>query len=215
MKKLYIDDIEKLACVMIDFSDEYSDVSVFCKYDIARKLIAELIKNNIGIMYLDIAEPSWNMYDKEYEVSIVQNQIFCYRAYDFENKNYLTCETGIALIHEDCNCKIIDSIRSDFSYEFALYCDGDCDSCKCNDAFYDDYNDIDDDYVNSKEYFSKINEADSKEDVRHDDDDISAFTKSWTTNDDGVYHSHSYSFYSNNRDDVDFVRDRFYELFGF
>ena len=205
MKKLYIGDIEKLACVMIDFSDEYSDVSVFCKYDIARKLIAELIKNNIGIMYLDIAEPSWNMYDKEYEVSIVQNQIFCYRAYDFENKNYLTCETGIALIHEDCNCKIIDSIRSDFAYEFALYCDGDCDSCE-----YKDY-----DHEANKADNYKVNECNSEENIHHNDDDIPGFTKSWSTNDDGVYHSHSYSFYSNNRDDVDFVKERFYELFGF
>ena len=216
MEKIVINDISNLANLMIDMDKEDVSVSVLAKYDISKQLLTELCKCGVSILSLSIHDICYNGYDREFEICILNGEIICCEVYDEENHRYLGCGADITLIHEDCSSRLISKIESEKVYEFELYCGGDCEHCAHDDNDDDDFftdelvdlwenNDVcDDDYGDDYTCCDEDNEC-----------NLPGFTRSWSSNEDGVFTSLSYSFHSTDKDLVNRKKKEFSHMFEY
>ena len=216
MEKLVFNDISNLANLMIDMDKEDVSVSVLAKYDISKQLLTELCKCGVSILSLSIHDICYNGYDREFEICILNGEIICCEVYDEENHRYLGCGADITLIHEDCSSRLISKIESEKVYEFELYCGGDCEHCAHDDNDDDDFftdelvdlwenNDVcDDDYGDDYTCCDEDNEC-----------NLPGFTRSWSSNEDGVFTSLSYSFHSTDKDLVNRKKKEFSHMFEY
>lgn len=150
MKQLFYKDIEDLCLSLSELYDEvydnneFLDITIVAKYDIAKQIISEFIYYDFTLYDVELESPDLGSYDCEYYISLMSNkQIYCEKAIG-KDGSYLIDESNIAFIHEDCNSKILSSIRSDFNpmvfalsnecekdMELCNYCDGHK-KCRCN-----------------------------------------------------------------------------------
>ena len=72
--KINIDNISKFAELMMDLQDT-GYCPMFCKYDVARNLIKELIRHGADIRYILLDDNDGGGYTKEFEVGLVDNEI--------------------------------------------------------------------------------------------------------------------------------------------
>lgn len=214
MEKLVFNDISNLANLMIDIDKKDVSVSVLAKYDISKQLLAELCKCGASILSLSIHDIGYDGYDREFEISILNNEIICSEVYDEEDHRYFECGADITLIHEDCNSRLISKVESEKVYEFELFCNGDCEHCDHddNDDFFTDElidlwenNDVcDDDYGDDYKCCDEDDEC-----------NLPGFTRSWSSNEDGVFTSLSYSFHSTDKDLVNRKKKEFSHMFEY
>ena len=220
MEKLVFNDISNLVNLMIDMDKKDFSVSVLSKYDISKQLLVELCKCGASILSLSIHDIDYNGYDREFEICILNGEIICCEVYDEENHRYLGCGADITLIHEDCSSRLISKIESEKVYEFELYCDGDCEHCAHddNDEFFTDElidlwqnkNVDDSDYCDDRDYCDVCNCCDED-----DECNLPGFTRSWSSNEDGVFTSLSYSFHSTDKDLVNRKKKEFSHMFEY
>lgn len=175
MKQLFYKDIEDLCLSLSELYDmfcethEFLDITIVAKYDIAKQIISEFIYYDFTLYDVELESPDFGNYDCEYYISLMSNkEIYCEKAIGKDGK-YLIDESNIVFVYEDCNSKVLSSIRSDFDpmvfvlfneceedMEFCNYCDGhkkcNCDGhdlntdnsefCSlCDEDFFDKYED--------------------------------------------------------------------------
>lgn len=152
MKKLWFEDVECLCLDIVDkfenFLDADNDISVLAKYEVAKEVISELCLY-YDIQSVHIERPDWDFYEDEYLVSVNYDGIWCMPA-KTEN-GYLSDDNTILYVHEDCNSKVLNSIKGNIVVEFAICeldcecneecldfdeefeCDGDCENCELDE----------------------------------------------------------------------------------
>ena len=130
-----IKDIENFLLECILSNDKYREVNIVAKYEIAREVIGYLAGAN-KLVNLDIAQPDFNGYDKEYVITVTtEGEIWAEpmwrEAYYIDGK--LMREAGyihvgldevdgnsIVYIHNDCSSKVIPFVGEAETFEFSI-----------------------------------------------------------------------------------------------
>ena len=200
MKRLLFYDYSDLASFMVSNADENIFVSVFCHYQHASKLIQSLIRDhNLTIDGIELNSPDSNGYDKEFQVSLYNGSIRCYPIYrtvheGYQKDGYLETWSDVAFIHEDCNSKIlsyIESYDSDNFYEFAIHDDTDD-----MDPDYDDYHNVHQNVRSEISFSEEVSITKDKDGVP------TSFDKSWSIYGEGVDRYCTFSYRSDDIDDL-------------
>lgn len=185
MERLIFKDIDDLAARMIDsYSDNEDCVSVICHYDIATALLSELVKSDLSICQINIHDYEWNRYDKEYQLSIMDDKIYCSPAFvyskdGYSKDTYLDTWANVVYIHQDSNSAILKHIECDDIYEFAVEDLDDIEPCEYDDEIVTHHSDF---ATVSRDQFGKP----------------TGFSKSWyRDNGNGITKYDSYSCYCN------------------
>lgn len=152
MKTLTFDDYDMLVGRIIDDYerlkeyDELHSLSVIAKYDEVKIIVEILIRNDFDIKHIELFDMEFNNYDKEYVVTIFEDEIYCSPLY--EDGKYLRTESEIMYVMDNCSSKVLSYCGYDFAYEVSVEedfeeCDCencDCqDKCECCDECYDEY----------------------------------------------------------------------------
>lgn len=200
MKRLLFYDYSDLASFMVSNADENIFVSVFCHYQHASKLIQSLIREyNLKINGIELNSQDSNGYDKELQVSLYNGSICCYPIYrtvheGYQKDGYLETWSDVAIIHEDCNSKIlkyIESYDSDNFYEFAIHDDTDD-----MDHDYDDYHNMHQNVRSEISFSEEVSITKNKDGVP------TSFDKSWSICGEGVDRYCTFSYRSDDIDDL-------------
>ena len=138
MKELFYSDIEDLCLDVSEVHDklcennDFVDVTIVAKYEVAKQIISELVYYDYDLCNIKLENPDIDYYDDEFYISInSDNEIWCEKAKD-KDGNYLIDECDIALIHEDCNSKLVSKLRSDYEpmiFVLSDDCDEDMNHC--------------------------------------------------------------------------------------
>ena len=197
MKKINFEDLHELSEEMIYEKKELLNcVSAICKYEIATALISELIRSDIPIGQIDICDYSWNAYDKEYIVSIMDGNIYCNPAFDTKNNSYYGTYADAAFVHQDCNSRLLKYLDCENVYEFSV-------------RDLDEIDETDDTCEREGDDITTYH-SDSVTVSRDKFGNPTGFSKSWFSDDgDGVSQYSSYSYYCN---DEDILRDMAQDL---
>ena len=118
MRRKEFGSFNKLAWQVVD-DMKYVDhsVDVVCYYEEARKIIKELILTGAcSIGSIDIHDPDWDCYDKEYYVTVSKAindewSIWCEPALRQGKDKYVYCESDVAYVMENCHSKLLNSMR--------------------------------------------------------------------------------------------------------
>ena len=157
MKNLYFDNFEDLACDIADRFDElykenFEDIAVIAKPDEAKEIFKELVCIGYDICNITYERIDWDGYDDEYILSMNHNGIWLEK-FKREDGKYLTDESTITYILDNCSSKVIPYCKGKIVYEVTVGKDDD--ECDC-----DEYDDCEEGFtVNgrpvSKEEFDK------------------------------------------------------------
>lgn len=138
MKELFYSDIEDLCLDVSEVHDklcennDFVDVTIVAKYEVVKQIISELVYYDYDLCNIKLENPDIDYYDDEFYISInSDNEIWCEKAKD-KDGNYLIDECNIALIHEDCNSKLVSKLRSDYEpmiFVLSDDCDEDMNHC--------------------------------------------------------------------------------------
>lgn len=140
MDTLYFLDYMELACYMVDNADDGKAVTAVLFYDDAKELLKELAcyeETEIGS--IDLHEPEWNGYDKEFYITLDDNlTIWVEEAYHeieetgFKGYFRFGFENSIALIDGNASSLIVKAAEeNDYIAEIEIgeNCDKDCNEC--------------------------------------------------------------------------------------
>lgn len=159
-------------------------VSVYCHYDYAIGILKSLLSSDkTFIKSIEIRDYEWNHYDREFIITLMGDAIYCEPAFNTETNQYLLSGCNVAYVHMDCNSSILKKIDCPKMYDFSV------------DFFDDDSDDI----CESSEYFSEGTNISKDKNGNPE-----GFTKSWTSDVNGIQKHSSYSFYSN---DMEVLRE--------
>ena len=139
MKNLYFDDFEDFSCVIADKFDElykenFEDIAVIAKPDEAKEIFKELVCMGYDICNITYERIDWDGYDDEYILSMNHNAIWLEK-FKREDGKYLTDESTITYILDNCSSKVIPYCKGNTVYEVTVGIDED-DECGCDE--YDD-----------------------------------------------------------------------------
>ena len=136
MKKLYFDDFEDLACDIADNFDElnkekFDDITVIAKPDEIKEIFKELICIGYDICNITYERIDWDGYDDEYILSMNHDGIWLEK-FKKEDGKYLTDESTITYILDNCSSKVIPYCKGKNVYEVTVGDDAcGCDECEC------------------------------------------------------------------------------------
>lgn len=135
MENLYFDDFEDLACDIADkfdiVKDDFGDVSIIAKYEEAKEIIAELSCIGYSLESIRMSRPEWENYNDEYLISLNNDGIWCEQMKS--DGKYLTDESTITYILDNCSSKVIPYCKGDTVFEVTVgEEDCDCDECECD-----------------------------------------------------------------------------------
>ena len=135
MKNLYFNDFEDLACDIADKFDElnkeeFEDIAVIAKPDEAKEIFKELVCMGYDICNITYERIDWDGYDDEYILSMNHNGIWLEK-FKREDGKYLTDESTITYILDNCSSKVIPYCKGKIVYEVTV---GDDDECDCDDC---------------------------------------------------------------------------------
>ena len=203
MRGMTFNTIEDLAQRIVDESrkDNKPVVSVICFYEYGAALISEILKTDIAVENIEIAEQCMDGYDKEYLICVYDELLNVKPLYKENYESGYAYHGGdITYIHQDCNSRILKFVTSDDIIEFKIKeIDDDneecCDKttshkCKCFD----------------EESITETTEHSLGESTQlhfNDDGELTGFTKSWSKSAFGVDAYSTYTIYSNSRDEID------------
>lgn len=196
MEKFKVDSMKDVAVSMLD--DMYEDInSEFIGfYEDVNELMVELLKcDDVYPESIKLCPEYINGYDKEYTLTLCEGGELWVKP-TWANGMYLYDKTDVLYIADDCNSKILENIDYSYAYEtgydfededeYEDECDGDCENCELNKS------DVKDSKDDNHEIVTRI--------ARDNEGKLRGFEKSWTTNEDGMHYSSSYTFYSNNEE---------------
>ena len=138
MKNLYFDDFEDLACDIADkfdmVKDDFGDIAIIAKYEEAKEIIAELSCIGYSLESIRMSRPEWENYHEEYLISLNNDGIWCEEMKS--DGKYLTDESTITYILDNCSSKVIPQCRGKIVYEVTVGiddddCEYDCSECDC------------------------------------------------------------------------------------
>ena len=157
MKNLYFDNFEDLACDIADkfdrlYKENFEDIAVIAKPDEAKEIFKELVCMGYDICNITYERIDWDGYDDEYILSMNHNGIWLEK-FKREDGKYLTDESTITYILDNCSSKVIPYCKGKIVYEVTVGKEDD--ECDC-----DEYDDCEEGFtVNgkpvSKEEFDK------------------------------------------------------------
>ena len=135
MKNLYFDNFEDLACDIADRFDElykenFEDIAVIAKPDEVKEIFKELVCMGYDICNITYERIDWDGYDDEYILSMNHNGIWLEK-FKREDGKYLTDESTITYIFDNCSSKVIPYCKGKIVYEVTV---GDDDECDCDDC---------------------------------------------------------------------------------
>ena len=136
MKNLYFDDFEDLACDIADnfdmVKDDFGDIAIIAKYEEAKEIIAKLSCIGYSLESIRMSRPECKNYHEEYLISLNNDGIWCEEMKS--DGKYLTDESTITYILDNCSSKVIPQCRGKIVYEVTVGIDeDDCnfDDCAC------------------------------------------------------------------------------------
>ena len=135
MKNLYFDNFEDLACDIADRFDElykenFEDIAVIAKPDEVKEIFKELVCMGYDICNITYERIDWDGYDDEYILSMNHDGIWLEK-FKREDGKYLTDESTITYILDNCSSKVIPYCKGKIVYEVTV---GDDDECDCDDC---------------------------------------------------------------------------------
>ena len=139
MKNLYFDDFEDLACDIADKFDElnkeeFEDIAVIAKPDEVKEIFKELICIGYDICNITYERIDWDGYDDEYILSMNHDGIWIEK-FKREDGKYLTDESTITYILDNCSSKVIPCCKGKNVYEVTVGIDeDDCDCDECSEC---------------------------------------------------------------------------------
>ena len=167
MKNLYFDDFEDFSCVIADKFDRldkenFEDIAVIAKPDEIKEIFKELVCIGYDICNITYERIDWDGYDDEYILSMNHDGIWLEK-FKREDGKYLTDESTITYILDNCSSKVIPCCKGKNVFEVNVDVDDEyyaCDECDyCNSCDFRDENDEDDFTVDgervSKEEFDE------------------------------------------------------------
>ena len=140
MKNLYFDNFEDLACDIADKFDElnkeeFEDIAVIAKPDEVKEIFKELVCIGYDICNITYERIDWDGYDDEYILSMNHNGIWLEK-FKREDGKYLTDESTITYILDNCSSKVIPYCKGKIVYEVTVGIDEDeCDCDECDKDF--------------------------------------------------------------------------------
>ena len=139
MKNLYFDNFEDLACDIADKFDElykenFEDIAVIAKPDEAKEIFKELICIGYDICNITYERIDWDAYDDDYILSMNHDGIWREK-FKIEDGKYLTDESTITYILDNCSSKVIPYCKGKNVYEVTVGKEDDeCDCDECDDC---------------------------------------------------------------------------------
>ena len=175
-------------------SGECISVNAVCHFNIASRLMEELIKLGCKVYWIDIHDINCMGYSYEFVVNVMDGLITVEPAYQCNldkdrEDGYLFLGGDIVYVHEECNSKLLKFIDADEIYEFRVdNINGDLDNddlmtCYCSES----------------------------ETLCKDKNGIpTGFTKTWSTTDEsGISSTSTYSFYSDDLETLKAIAKEF------
>ena len=137
MKNLYFDNFEEFSCVIADKFDElykenFEDIAVIAKPDEVKEIFKELICIGYDICNITYERIDWDGYDDEYILSVNHDGIWLEK-FKREDGKYLTDESTITYILDNCSSKVIPYCKGNTVYEVTVGKDED-DECDCDEC---------------------------------------------------------------------------------
>ena len=134
MKNLYFYDFEDLACDIADRFDRlnkgnFEDIAVIAKPDEIKEIFKELVCIGYDICNITYEHIDWDGYDDEYILSMNHDGIWLEK-FKREDGKYLTDESTITYILDNCSSKVIPYCKGKNVYEVTV---GD-DDCNCDEC---------------------------------------------------------------------------------
>lgn len=134
MKNLYFDDFEDFSCVIADKFDRldkenFEDIAVIAKPDEVKEIFKELVCIGYDICNITYERIDWDGYDDEYILSMNHEGIWLEK-FKIEEDKYLTDESTITYILDNCSSKVIPYCKGKNVYEVTV---GD-DECSCDEC---------------------------------------------------------------------------------
>ena len=139
MKNIYFDDFEDLACDIADkfdmVKDDFGDIAIIAKYEEAKEIIAELSYIGYSLESIRMSRPEWENYYEEYLISLNNDGIWCEQMKS--DGKYLTDESTIIYILDNCSSKVIPYCKGKIVFEVTVGADEDdeyerdCSECAC------------------------------------------------------------------------------------
>ena len=134
MRNLYFDDFEDLACDIAGkfdmVKDDFGDIAIIAKYEEAKEIISELSCIGYSLESIRMSRPEWENYHDEYLISLNNDGIWC-EPMKLDGK-YLTDESTITYILDNCSSKVIPCCKGKNVYEVTVGIDED--DCDCDDC---------------------------------------------------------------------------------
>ena len=136
MERLKFNDYEDLACDIADKFDElnkekFDDITVIAKPDEIKEIFKELICIGYDICNITYERIDWDGYDDEYILSMNHDGIWIEK-FKREDGKYLTDESTITYILDNCSSKVIPCCKGKNVYEVTVGDDDcGCDECEC------------------------------------------------------------------------------------
>ena len=124
-----------LALCMADIAENKNVVYAVVFYEDAKRLIKELgCIEGTTFGCVELYDPLWNGYTKEYYVSVDENlkidvEPAWHEKNEWHDAGYLRADSSIAFIHSDASSKIIEALKDCTCAEFFIDADADCDDC--------------------------------------------------------------------------------------
>lgn len=137
-------DIEELIDTIFD-SEYCKDYCIVGGFDTVRKALKEVIAiDNMMPFGIEINDPFWDGYDKEFIMSTYENDVFCEKA--FMGERYVSMSHKITFVMPDCTDEFLSYIKADdggctLYYMVDFLCNNDCEKCEINNQ---DEADVDD-----------------------------------------------------------------------
>ena len=136
MRNLYFDDFEDLACDIADRFDrldkeEFEDIAVIAKPNEVKEIFKELVCMGYDICNITYEHIDWDGYDDEYILSMNHDGIWLEK-FKREDGKYLTDESTITYILDNCSSKVIPCCKGKNVYEVTVGIDED--DCDCDDC---------------------------------------------------------------------------------
>lgn len=137
MKQLSYEDYEDFVCDITDKLDEivkgeeFNDISIIAKYESAKEIVKELLCVGADIASVELHREDFEEYWDEYIISVTKDGenygVWCEKFK--REKGYLTEESAITYVMDNCNSKVIPHIKSKIQFEVSVSEDSDeCDS---------------------------------------------------------------------------------------
>ena len=141
MKNLYFDNFEDFSCVIADkfdrlYKENFEDIAVIAKPDEAKEIFKELVCMGYDICNITYERIDWDGYDDEYILSMNHDGIWLEK-FKSEDGKYLTDESTITYILDNCSSKVIPYCKGKNVYEVTVGKEDD--ECSCDEC--DDSND--------------------------------------------------------------------------